>query len=605
MPKFLGKFRYPWYHTSADMNTAPRNHPGQEALVNNRTPLILQNNYDSFSVPPRPGDPLSFSKEDSRRWYDYEYAHWRIEKAPMPESPMDGPEGKRVICNLPMTHPYQLAFRKGLQRLADLHDIQLEVYDTDWDRGAQDHFVDLALDKNPDLIIHVMPQFNESRGIYRKIHSRGIPVMASNMMPAEEDLPYILSWTGPDDWGMSRALAGKFAEFMNYEGGYGLIQHYEDTSCNYARTWGIITELKKIAPAMTCLDYRSTNLNEEESRRTVEQWLRRFGKEMKGIVSADSLVVQKGVNRALAEKRRDDVICVGHWSPPQALQFIRRGLLRATTYQSGIIDGTFSMQTAVDWFNGFEIPPVRYMPVHIITRKDVDTFINKKNEFPSLDYNIYTEALKLGDSEGISQYFDDLYRQIDECSLITIDYCRGVSIEIVSRLISIVAEKGMNRSGILGSANPAMLANNLFHQKSFVRTLEWLEKISLECCSALKSEMPSRSPIEKIVEYVKTHSEEPLSLKVLSYRFNLSAAYLGQIFRKETGRSFSSYLNEIRIERAKKLLENHQLKEYEVARETGYSDASYFYRIFKKQTGMNPSEYREQLTGPPDIQEQP
>ena len=46
----------------------------------------------------------------------------------------------------------------------------------------------------------------------------------------------------------------------------------------------------------------------------------------------------------------------------------------ATTYQSGIIDGTLSMQTAVDWFNGFEIPPVCFMPVHVITRDDVEEF---------------------------------------------------------------------------------------------------------------------------------------------------------------------------------------------------------------------------------------
>ena len=54
------------------------------------------------------------------------------------------------------------------------------------------------------------------------------------MIPADEDLPYILSWTGPDDWGMSRALARKFAELMEYKGAYALIQHYENTSCNFA-----------------------------------------------------------------------------------------------------------------------------------------------------------------------------------------------------------------------------------------------------------------------------------------------------------------------------------------------------------------------------------
>ena len=494
---------------------------------------------------------------------------------------------------MPMNHPYQLAFRKGLQKVADLHDIQLEVYDTDWDTDSQEHFTDLAIRKDPDLIIHMNPRLYYSRGVYKKIYEAGIPVIASNMVPAEEDLPYILSWTGPNDWGMSRTLAGKFAEFMDYSGAYVLVQHHDGSSCNLARTWGIITELKKIAPEMECLAHASTGMNEERTYRQTLEWLRSFGGRVKGIVSSDSLVVQRGVNRAVAEMNRNDIICVSHSSSPQALEFIRRGQLKATTYQSGIIDGTISMETAVDLFNGFEIPPVRYMPVHVITGEDVDSFLNKRNEFPSIEYAEYMKALKGGDRSGIDQFFQELYKEIHSCSLVTEEFCRGVSIEIVSRLISTISEKGMNREMILGSADPSMLSNYLFHQKSFEKTLDWLESISLEYCSALNTDLPARTPIKQIVDYVDTHFNNALSLKTLSYQFDLTAAYLGQLFNKATGKSFSVYLNEIRIEQAKRLLENRTLREYEVAREVGYTDASYFYKIFKKQTGKNPSEYRE------------
>ena len=89
---------------------------------------------------------------------------------------------------------------------------------------------------------------------------------------------------------------------------------------------------------------------------------------------------------------------------------------------------------------------------------------------------------------------------------------------------------------------------------------------------------------------------KPLSLKTLSFQFNLSAAYLGQLYKKETGENFSSQLNIIRVDQAKILLRNPLLKEYEIAKEVGYSDSSYFFRIFKKQTGMNPSEYREKVS---------
>lgn len=561
--------------------------------VDSKSPLIIIHNYENFSVPARPDDPESYPQEDFRHWYDKEYAQWSIEKQPQPESPADGPIGKKVICNMPVTHPYHLAFRQGLKKIADLNDIQLEIYDTDWDSEAQYHFARMSVKKDPDLIIHINPTPNETKGIYKEIYDKGIPVIASNMVPDEEDLPYILTWTGPDDWGMSRALARDFARQMNYKGNYVLIQHMEGNSCNMARTWGIMTELQRIAPAMTCLDYTTTHMEEEKSYNQMKSWVREYGHELKGVVSADSLIVMKGVNKALSESGRVDMIRAAHWSPPKALDYIKHGFLHATTYQSGVIDGTLAMQTAVDWFNGFDIPPVRYMPIHIITKEDVDFFINRKNEYPILDYHAYMLALKTGDREGIKKYFQVSYDSFNQYSLITMDYLRGFSIEIVSRLISIIAEKGLNKDGILGCANPSMLANYLFHQKSFEKTMEWLEKISLDYCEAFSGELPGRTSIGKIVEYVDTHFNEGLSLKTLSYKFDLTAAYLGQIFRKQTGESFSVYLNKVRIEQAKKLLANKDLKEYEVARETGYTDASYFYRIFKKQTGMNPSEYRE------------
>jgi len=84
-----------------------------------------------------------------------------------------------------------------------------------------------------------------------------------------------------------------------------------------------------------------------------------------------------------------------------------------------------------------------------------------------------------------------------------------------------------------------------------------------------------------------------LSIKTISYSFNISAAYLGKLFKQETGESFSRYLNNLRIEKAKDLLRSTNIKANKIALEVGYSDSNYFYNIFKKYTGMYPSEYLE------------
>jgi len=540
----------------------------------------------------RPENQKGFPEDDARHWFDLEYMHWQVEKKPMPDSPMDGPEGKYVLCNIPTSHPYMDNFREGMEEVAGINKVDVEFIYTGKGRDAQSEYADLVIEKQPDLAIHMMPEFSTSDGIYHKIYNAGIPIICSNMMPAREDLPYILSWTGPHDWEMSRELARTFAELMDYKGGYALIQQFEGTYCNIARTWGVITELKKVAPDMTCLDFCSTNMDQSLSEMTVEKWIDGFGESLKGIVSADSLIVQKGIDRALRKSGRQDVICVSHWSPPEALRFIKNGTLKATTYQSGFIDGTLSMQTAVDWFSGFEIPPVCYMPIHVITEHDVDLFLSRKNRLPVIDYLPYAEALKLGDAEGLRQFFSEMTGQFRECSLITSEYCSGVAIEILSRFISISAGSGFHNSSLTGCHNPAMLTKRILHQKSFDKTILWLEDISLRYSELINSELPSKVSIDQIIDYVRIHFQESLSLKTLSHQFNLSAAYLGQLYKKTAGCNFSSHLNTIRVENAKILLHNPQLKEYEVARNVGYTDASYFFRIFKKHTGMNPSEYR-------------
>jgi two-component system response regulator YesN len=69
--------------------------------------------------------------------------------------------------------------------------------------------------------------------------------------------------------------------------------------------------------------------------------------------------------------------------------------------------------------------------------------------------------------------------------------------------------------------------------------------------------------------------------------------YLSKIIKNETGITFSDKLRQIRIDQAKKLLENGSLKTYEVSESVGYVDVRYFSQVFKKHVGLTPSEYRQ------------
>ncbi|KOP65888.1 AraC family transcriptional regulator [Bacillus sp. FJAT-18019] len=95
-----------------------------------------------------------------------------------------------------------------------------------------------------------------------------------------------------------------------------------------------------------------------------------------------------------------------------------------------------------------------------------------------------------------------------------------------------------------------------------------------------------------LVDQVRHHYPEELSLKTLSQRLQMHPNYLGQLFQQEVGASFSDYLNQYRIEKATQLLLHTDQKTADIAFNVGYTDSSYFYRQFKKYTGVSPTEMR-------------
>ncbi len=98
--------------------------------------------------------------------------------------------------------------------------------------------------------------------------------------------------------------------------------------------------------------------------------------------------------------------------------------------------------------------------------------------------------------------------------------------------------------------------------------------------------------IQQIISYVNENYYEEISLKTLAQKYNINTSYLGQVFTKEVGCSFSEYLNKTKNIKAKELILNTNMKINDIAKKVGYLDTSYFYRKFKKYYGVCPSTLR-------------
>jgi Response regulator containing CheY-like receiver domain and AraC-type DNA-binding domain len=101
-----------------------------------------------------------------------------------------------------------------------------------------------------------------------------------------------------------------------------------------------------------------------------------------------------------------------------------------------------------------------------------------------------------------------------------------------------------------------------------------------------------RQLIEVVKKYIDVHYKT-VSLEEVSARFYLNKNYFCSLFKSVTGDSFGEYVTALRMEHAKRLLMTSDLKAYEVADMVGYSDQRYFSQVFRKATGMKPTEYRQ------------
>ena len=98
--------------------------------------------------------------------------------------------------------------------------------------------------------------------------------------------------------------------------------------------------------------------------------------------------------------------------------------------------------------------------------------------------------------------------------------------------------------------------------------------------------------INGLTRYLQEHLAEEVSLSVLAEQFHLNPQYISQLFKNEIGVGFLTYLTNIRMEKAKKLLLSTSLSIAEVAEQSGYGDYRVFTKVFKKTEGSTPSQYR-------------
>ncbi|MDF2922554.1 MAG: hypothetical protein K0R57_1468 [Paenibacillaceae bacterium] len=98
--------------------------------------------------------------------------------------------------------------------------------------------------------------------------------------------------------------------------------------------------------------------------------------------------------------------------------------------------------------------------------------------------------------------------------------------------------------------------------------------------------------INKIIRYVRGNYDQDISLQAMAAYVNMAENYLSVLFKKKTGDTFINYLQQIRVSEAKFYLEQTELPVALIGERAGFANPSYFFKVFKRWTGLTPSEFR-------------
>lgn len=130
-------------------------------------------------------------------------------------------------------------------------------------------------------------------------------------------------------------------------------------------------------------------------------------------------------------------------------------------------------------------------------------------------------------------------------------------------------------------------------------TVDRLKEYCMDCCFHISSQNQKEaentysSIVRQVMEYIEIHYSEELTLDLLGQAFHMNGAYLGQIIKKEVGKTFLKYLTDYRLAEAKKMLDSGKYNISQVADTVGYKTSQYFSQIFYKYMGMTPQEYKK------------
>lgn len=123
--------------------------------------------------------------------------------------------------------------------------------------------------------------------------------------------------------------------------------------------------------------------------------------------------------------------------------------------------------------------------------------------------------------------------------------------------------------------------------------IQWSAYYVNKIFDSMKNGERGNDIVDNMVTYIHKHYEENINRNMLAKKVGFSPEYIGKIFKRKIGMGINEYINTIRIEKARNLLETTDYKIIDIALMVGYDNMPYFSSVFKKYVGVSPAEYKK------------
>jgi len=206
----------------------------------------------------------------------------------------------------------------------------------------------------------------------------------------------------------------------------------------------------------------------------------------------------------------------------------------------------------------------------------------------------FSEALLSMNQERITQSLENIYGMLCQSTSLMPNQVKDVYYKLF------VTIQNTYRKLAIHSEQSFALNNTILEDIQNCYTLlelqSLLEKKAALLVDSVHNQVPEHPTIHLIKDFIsKNYQWESLSVKEISDHVHMTASYICTLFKHETGLTLNQYITSYRIEKAKSLLADSNNKITEISSRVGYADGNYFGKCFKKQVGLSPSEYREQM----------